>query len=271
MRATLAIAALLLCGAERSAAASETLRFTIDGLERRVLVYAPDEPAAEPPPIVIVYHGRGDDAAPFAAAVKLHEDWPEAVIAYPRGEPHEGKPMRGWQYRTGQYADRDLKLTDALLAELVERHGTPPERRFAAGFSNGGHFVFLLMDERPDAFAAHAVIGSVRPDFASGQAPRPLMYLFGRGEPRRYQDDWQQTIVKLADHQRGRGGLVDAYGCCKRQDPSPGGATLIFGTYNAGHIWPAGGNVWLRAFFEEREASDPSPRSQEAGVTAGDR
>lgn len=254
MRAALALTAVLLAFADRGHAGSETLRFTIDDLERRVLVHAPDAPSAQPPPIVIVYHGRGDDAVPFAAAVKLHEDWPEAVVAYPRGEPHEGKPMRGWQYRAGQYADRDLKLTDALLAQLVERHGTPPERRFAAGFSNGGHFLFLLMNERPEAFAAHAVIGSVRPDFSSESAPRPLMYLFGRGEPRRYQDDWQQTILKLSAHQRGSGGLIDAYGCCKRQNPGPDGAVFVFGTYNAGHIWPAGGNTWIRAFFEEQAA-----------------
>lgn len=229
--------------------ASEWLRFELDGAERRVLLEVPDEVAGAP--LVVVFHGRGDDAQAFADAVRLHDDWPGAVIAYPRGEPHEGKPMRGWQYRKGQYADRDLKLTDALLAALGERFAIPPSRRFAAGFSNGGHFVFLLMAERPEAFAAHAVVGSVRPEFAIDAPPRPLLYLFGRGEPRRYQDDWRDTVAAMVRHQRGAGPLVDWQDCCKRQAPAPGGAPFYFGLYNAGHIWPAQGNAWLRAFIED--------------------
>ena len=231
-------------------AAGEWLRFDIDGAERRVLLHAPEAPAAEAP-LLVVFHGRGDDAAAFAEAVKLHEDWPEAIIAYPRGEPHEARPQRGWQYRAGQYADRDLRLTDVLLAELDTRFAVPASRRLAAGFSNGGHFVFLLMQQRPDAFAAHAVIGSVRPDLQIESAPRPMLYLFGRGEPRRYQDDWRATVESLVAHQRGSGALLDWADCCKRQAPGPGGALLVFGLYNAGHIWPAQGNDWLRAFAQE--------------------
>lgn len=231
-----------------ASASTEWLRLEVDGSERRVLLHLPNKIADAP--LLVVYHGRGDDAQAFADAVRLHKDWPEALIAYPRGEPHEGKPVRGWQYRAGQYADRDLKLTDALLNRLEERFAIPATRRFAAGFSNGGHFVFLLMAERPEAFAAHAVVGSVRPDLVIGAAPRPLLYLFGRGEPREYQDDWRQTVSALVRHQRGSGPLIDWQACCKRQAPAAGGAPLYFGLYNAGHIWPADGNAWLRAFIE---------------------
>ncbi|MCK7593732.1 alpha/beta hydrolase-fold protein [Pseudomarimonas salicorniae] len=229
-------------------ASGEWWRFEIDGESRRALVHPPRSLAEEPPTLVVVYHGRGDDAAAFARAVALHEDWPEALVIYPRGEVHAGRPVRGWQYRAGQYADRDLKLTDALLARAAERYGSRSEDSLAAGFSNGGHFVFLLMAERPEAFAAHAVIGSVRPEFALERAPRPLLYLFGRSEPRRYQDDWRATVEALSRHQRGAGGLFDWSGCCKRQAPAAGGAEFIFGLYPAGHIWPEEGNAWLRAF-----------------------
>lgn len=232
-------------------AGSEWLHYRINGLERRVLLHAPERPASSPPPLVVVFHGRGDDAAAFAAAVKLHEEWPEAVIAYPRGEPHAARPQRGWQYRAGQYDDRDLLLTDVVLIDLAKRFGTPLQRRFAAGFSNGGHFVLLLKEQRPDAFAAHAVLGSVQPEFVGRMPPRPLLYLFGRGEDRRHQDAWRKTVEALVAGQRTAGPLVDVLGCCALQRPGEGGAPLVFGLYNAGHIWPAEGNRWLRAFFED--------------------
>jgi poly(3-hydroxybutyrate) depolymerase len=208
---------------------------------------------------VVVYHGRGDDSAAFAKAVKLHEQWPEAIVAYPRGEPHPGKAMRGWQYRAGQYADRDLLLTDRLLADLASRYGTRPERSYAAGFSNGGHFVFLLMAERSTAFAAYAVLGAVQPEYVSPAAPRPLIYLFGRGEDRRHQQAWQQTIEALIRHQRTAGPLQTVLDCCQLQAPMAGGAPFVFGVYNAGHTWPLGGNQWLRSFFSDPQFGGVTP------------
>jgi len=245
-----------------ASAARLVLQIEAAGLQRRVLVHAPDSATQAPAPLVIVFHGRGDDAAAFARAVNLHRDWPEAIIAYPRGELHPGKPQRGWQYRRGQYDDRDLLLTDALLAELGQRFRIAPERSFAAGFSNGGHFVFLLMAERPDLFAAHAVLGSVNPDYASQALPRPLLYLFGRGENREHQDAWQSTIEALIRHQRSSGPLEDVLGCCKLQRAHPGGAPFVFGLYNAGHIWPAEGNGWLKAFFSNPEMRPASKAAE---------
>lgn len=250
----------------QASAARHHFEYEIDGLQRRVLVFSPDAPRSGPseaaPPLVVVYHGRGDDSTAFARAVKLHEQWPEAIVAYPRGELHAGKPMRGWQYRRGQYADRDLLLTDRLLADLASRYGTRPERSYAAGFSNGGHFVFLLMAERPEAFAAFAVLGAVQPDFASPAAPRPLIYLFGRGEDRQYQDDWQTTVEALLRHQRTEGPLQAVLGCCQLQRPTAGGAPFVFGIYNAGHIWPQGGNLWLRSFFSDPQFGAATPSAE---------
>lgn len=232
-------------------AARHSLDLEVDGQPRRVLVFAPDEPRAQPPPTVVVFHGRGDDSVAFARAVQLHRDWPEAIVAYPRGEMHDEGAMRGWQYRPGQYQDRDLKLTDRLLEELQARFGSRPGTTYAAGFSNGGHFLFLLLAERPEAFAAYAIVGAVQPNFAADSTPRPLLYLFGRGEDRRYQDDWQLTVQRLVRHQHSAGPLQDVLGCCKLQRPAEGGAPLVFGLYNAGHTWPSEGNAWLKAFFTD--------------------
>ena len=263
-RATLRFSAWLavagvLTAAATATAAELTLRYDIQGQSRRVRVYAPDRIGDVPPPLVVVYHGRGDDSALFAAAVKLHKDWPEAIVAYPRGERLESVPMRGWQYRRGQFADRDLQLTDALLSDLAQRYGTRAQTSYAAGFSNGGHFIFLLLAERPRAFAAFAAIGAVQPEYAPGSEPRPLLYLFGRGEDREYQDDWAQTVEALARHNRTHGALSDFLSCCKLRSAGPGGAPLVFGTYNAGHIWPRDGNAWLIKFFQHPWPASPDP------------
>ena len=227
-----------------------TLQFDIDGMQRKVLVYAPDKPASGTTPLAIVYHGRGDDSVAFANAVKLPQDWPDVIVAYPRGETIDTTPpMRGWQYKAGTYDDRDLKLTDQLLAELGERYQTAPEHTFAAGFSNGGHFVFLLNAQRNDRFAAFAAIGALQPEYATDAPPKPFMYLFGRREDPKYQGDWAKTVEALSRHNLSEQRATDYLDCCKLLAPKAGGAPLVFGVYNAGHIWPAGGNQWLREFF----------------------
>jgi len=244
----LACMALLALGTS-STLARETLRFDIDGERRSVLLFAPARVAAGSP-VIIVYHGRGDDSGKFAAAVRLHKDWPEAVVVYPRGEMIDTRPkMRGWQYRKGDYANRDLKLTDALLSELGRRYNSDSRNTYAAGFSNGAHFVLLLMAERSGEFAGFAAIGAVQPRYQAAAPPKPLIYLFGRGEPDRYREDWSQTVQALARHQRAGDPQRDFLSCCRLLATRPGGAIMAYGMYNAGHVWPHEGNQWLRHFF----------------------
>lgn len=247
--------ALLLGLVPVAQAAEQVLEFEIDGRTRRVLLFVPEAPSAEPRTLMVVFHGRGDDDRAFANAVRLHKDWPEAIVAYPRGEIRESTRMRGWQYRVGDQGDRDLALTDRLLAETARRFGTRPERTHVAGFSNGGHFTLLLLAERPEAFATFTVIGSVMPGFSSDSPPRPVLYLFGRGEDRRYKEDWAGTVESLARHNRTTGPLAKFLGCCHLQSPAPGGAPFVFGLYGAGHIWPSQGNEWLMEFTQRAWAS----------------
>jgi poly(3-hydroxybutyrate) depolymerase len=242
------VAALLLVQAPAAHAAEQLLEFEIDGQPRRVLLFAPDVTSPEPPTLIVVFHGRGDDDRAFARAVRLHQDWPDAIVAYPRGEIRETTRMRGWQYRVGDQGDRDLALTDRLLEETARRYGTRPEKTHAAGFSNGGHFVLLLLDQRAEAFATFTVIGSVMPDFASESPPRPVLYLFGRGEDPQHKEAWAGTVAALARHNRTDGPLAEFMGCCHLQSPSAGGAPFVFGVYGAGHIWPSLGNEWLMEF-----------------------
>lgn len=245
-----ALAALLAWHAPDVHAATETMRFEIEGQTRRVLIHVPDGASEDARPFIVVFHGLGDNNTVFADAVQLHKEWPEAIVAYPNGEPRADRSSkRGWQTRLGQYGDRDLQLVDRVLEEASKRYGTRPDRTYAAGFSNGGHMVFLLMSHRPDAFASFAVVGSVRPDLAGSSTPRPFMYLFGKDENRSYRDQWAQTIEAMTALNRTEGALKDFADCCKLHSPTPGGAPFVFALYNAGHVWPHRGAKWLKTFF----------------------
>ncbi len=244
--------AALLGQASNAHAAREMLEFEIQGQSRRVLMFVPDAASAERRTLMVVFHGRGDDDVAFANAVQLHKDWPDAIVAYPRGEPRGSSSMRGWQRRVGDEGGRDLALVDRLLEHTASRYGTTPDKTHAAGFSNGGHFVLVLLAERAQAFASFTVIGSVNADFASTAPPKPVLYLFGRGEGRQYKDDWAKTVEALVRHNHTQGPLVEFMSCCNVQSPEPGGAALVFGLYNAGHIWPVNGNEWLMEFSQHK-------------------
>ncbi len=247
------LAALLLAGFSGPAHADrQVIKMTIDDIERSALVFAPSNPGDAELPLVFVFHGRGDDSGKFARAVRLHKDWKEAVVVYPRGLTIDTRPpMRGWQGRVGQYDDRDLKFTDRLLQRLTTMFPVDTRRIYVAGFSNGGHFTFLLLKERHDRFVAYAVIGALHPDFESDTAPKPIIFLFGREEGPQYQDQWVKTVQALARHSMANGEQSAYEDCCTLLYPKPGGATMVYGLYNSGHIWPYRGNESLMRFFTQ--------------------
>ena len=230
----------------------QIIKIEIDNVERSAVVFSPSNPGASKLPLVFVFHGRGDDSGKFARAVKLHKDWKNAVVVYPRGLTIDTRPpMRGWQGRTGQYDDRDLKFTDLLLQRITTMFPVDPQKTYVAGFSNGGHFTFLLLKERPDRFVAYAVIGALQPDFQSDAAPKPFILLFGREEGPQFQEQWVNTVKAMARHSQASGEESDYEDCCTLLYPKPGGAAMVYGLYNAGHIWPYRGNESLMRFFTQ--------------------
>lgn len=248
---------LLLTGALAFIAATpclayDKLELQIAGVERSARVFPGKRAAAEPAPLVILFHGRGDTEGNFARAVRLHKDWPEATVVYPRGmvRKDEGS-MRGWLGSVDREdTNDDLEFVDSMLAELPRRYKVDPERVYVGGFSNGGRFTFILMAERPSAFAAFVPIGALSPQVAGATMPRPVMYLFGRGEPREFETQWAETVVALVRLNGGTG---------EKQEWAPGfteylsgvdGAQTIVNLYDAGHIWPYRGNDYIIRFLQ---------------------
>jgi polyhydroxybutyrate depolymerase len=116
----------------------------------------------------------------------MHEHWPEAISVYMQGlntpgrltDPKGEKP--GWQHGAGAEGDRDLKLFDAVLANLKANYKVDTKRVFSTGHSNGGGFTYLLWETRSEVFCAVApsAAASARPADRVFK-PKPCMHIAG--------------------------------------------------------------------------------------------
>jgi predicted esterase len=248
----LAAAAGCLLLAAPAAPGRDHVNVTVDGVERTAHVYPGADAERVASPLVLVFHGLGDSARNFADAVELHREWPDATVVYPAGRDRADREgMAGWHGFRDNDENQDLAFVDRLLEALEARYRVDPERVYAAGFSNGGHLTFNLLLDRPCRFAAFAPVGALAEYVANAATPRPVIYLFGRGEPREYTEAWRQTVVALARLNRATGDKREWQPGLTEFIPGPGGASTVYGLYGAGHIWPARGNEAIVRFFRE--------------------
>jgi len=240
-----------------AAVAGEILEIPVADGVRTVHVFPAAGSDRRASPLVLVFHGLGDRAGNFSRAVAFHKDWPQATVVYPEGLPRPDRGgMRGWQGFPGDDDNGDLSLVDALLEILPQRYSIDLDRVYAAGFSNGAHMTFNLLRERPCRFAAFAPVGALAEYVSEARTPRPVLYLFGREEPRGYTQAWQQTVVALAKLNRATGEKREWSPGLTEFVPGPGGRVTVYGLYNAGHVWPMRGNEWIAGFFERFSLED---------------
>jgi len=253
LRLAVAAAACAFAAAASAVAAAEIVTVSVDGIVRTAEVYPGKHADREDSPLVLVFHGLGDSEWNFANIVAFHREWPDATVVYPAGRERADRDgLRGWHGFRDNDDNRDLAFVDRLLEALEARYRVDAERIYATGFSNGGHMTFNLLLDRPCRFAAFAPVGAIAEYVAEAATPRPVLYLFGRGEPREYTEAWQQTVVALARLNRSTGEKRKWQPGLTEFVAGPGGAPTIYGLYGAGHVWPDRGNEAIVRFFREQ-------------------
>ncbi len=177
------------------------LSWKIDGVTRDGMVHIPDSAKSKPTPIIFAWHGHGGSMKNAANSFGYHKLWPEAISVYLQGlntpgrltDPEGKKP--GWQGRVGDQGDRDLRLFDAVLAQLKRDYKIDDRRIYSTGHSNGGGFTYLLWAARGDVFAAMA------PSSAAGARkddmdlkPKPVLHVAGEKDPL-VKFEWQKLAM----------------------------------------------------------------------------
>jgi polyhydroxybutyrate depolymerase len=177
---------LLMCGLALTAKGAEPVEklWTIDGTERKALVYLPASPEKAGAPVVFAFHGHGGTMQSASRTFAYHSLWPEAIVVYMQGLPTPGKvdpegKLPGWQRIAGDQKDRDLKFFDAVLADLKKENTVDEKRIYATGHSNGGLFTYLLWSARGDVFAAVAPSAGISIGGMKGLKAKPALHVAG--------------------------------------------------------------------------------------------
>ena len=238
---------LLLIPGARTAAA-QVMQWQVDGVTREAIVHAPATPASEGAPLVLSFHGFGDNMRNFQYT-NVHVAWPDAVVVYFQGlERRRG--LLGWQVESGANGDRDLRLVDVALRSLRETYSIDDERIYATGYSNGGMFTYLLWAERPDVFAAYAPVAArLRPSVRPSR-PKPVLHVAGtRDRVVRFAD--QEAAIEVAIEVNG----VDAATPCGAGCTLHGAGTaapVMTWIHGGAHVYPRGTSELIVAFFREQ-------------------
>ncbi len=240
------------------------LAWKVDGVMREGLLHIPESAQAKPTPVVFAWHGHGGTMRHALNSFGYDKLWPEAISIYLQGlntpgritDP-EGKKA-GWQSNLGEQGDRDLKLFDAVLAQLRRDYKIDDRRIYSTGHSNGGGFTYLLWQNRGDLFAAMAPSSAAFLGRSGGAAlkPLPVLHVAGETDPL-VKFSWQKLmmdkLIKGNDCGAGRP-WGDSKFCTEY--PSPKGPPVVTCIHPGGHTFLPEAPALIVKFFKEHAKPD---------------
>jgi polyhydroxybutyrate depolymerase len=228
----------------------------VDGVMREALVYAPSAAKTSATPVIFAFHGHGGTMAYSERKFSYHSLWPEAIVVYPQGLPTAGKltdpegKMAGWQFAAGDYADRDLKFFDAMLASLRQDYRVDGKRVYVTGHSNGGGFSYLLWAKRGDQIAAVAPCAAAALQLLGQLKPKPVLHLAGENDPL-VKYAWQQSTMD-AVRKLNQCEEAQPWGEHCTLYPSKIGAPVVTYIHSGHHEVPADAPAIIVKFFKQQ-------------------
>ena len=176
----------------------KNIKLQVDGSDREALVFFPSK-SNTGAPVVFVFHGHGGSAKGAAKSFAIQKHWPASVVVYMQGLNTPGKftdpegKKTGWQHKSGEQGDRDLKFFDAMLNHLRKEFQINDDKIYCTGHSNGGGFTYTLWQTRGDVFAAVAPCASFELNFNA--MPKPCIHFAGEKDPL-VKIEWQQKTIE---------------------------------------------------------------------------
>ena len=244
------------------------LALTVDGAQREALVYTSASPQTAAP-LVLVFHGHGGTARFVARRLRLHELWPQAIVAYLEGLPGvagitdpEGK-RTGWQKNPGELNDRDVHFVDAIFGEIEKRHRVDAGRVYALGHSNGARFVNVLWVMRGEKFAAFCSASAQGGRLLNQVKPRSIFMIAGERDPLvPYQGQLLSVgLARKVLRTEESKAVTNGY---QRAEPGVAGTELVTYLHPGGHEFPEAAIPLVVEFFKRHSLRPANNRANRA-------
>jgi polyhydroxybutyrate depolymerase len=233
--------------------------WTVDGAKRTALVRVPAD-SKTPAAVVFCWHGHGGNSAQSVRGWAFDKADAASILVYPQGLPtvsplvdKEGRHS-GWQSAVGDGGDRDIKLFDAILADLKKERAIDDRRIYSMGHSNGAAFSYVLWQARPDVLAAVGSVAGSLTVKARDLKPLPVIHVAGENDP----------LVRFAWQNATFAAVRRFNGCTDEGKPyakegvleatlfsSTKGAPLVTAIHQGGHEYPKGSSELIVRFFKE--------------------
>jgi len=223
------------------------MTWNINGTPRHALVYAPSKVSRGKVPLVFAFHGWGDNVEHFSIA-GFQDAWPEAVIVYMQGLERNSGQGGAFQTTDTGASNPDLMFFDTTLADLRQKFRVDDARIYAAGFSNGARFVFLLWATRSQTFAFFAIVAGTLAGQVSLKDPKSLVHIAGR-EDHNVEFRLQMESVEKVRTLNGATGTGESCGRDCTLYRSAKGAPVITVVHNGGHLYPSNATDIIVTFF----------------------
>ncbi len=177
--------------ATKLTAGEHTRTVVVGDLQRRYRVHVPKKyDAANPTPVVIVFHGGGGNPESMVRLSGMNAKSDEAgfIVVYPYGTgkledyllTFNGGGCCGYAM---QNKIDDVGFTRALLDDLAKVANVDTNRVFATGLSNGGIMSHYVASELSDRIAAIAPVGGpLMMDAPNAKRSVPVMHFHGTGD-----------------------------------------------------------------------------------------
>ena len=177
--------------ATKLVAGEHTRTIAVGDLQRRYRVHVPKKyDAANPTPVVVVFHGGGGNPESMVRLTGMNAKSDEAgfIVVYPSGTGMLADTLLTFNgggccgYAMQRKID-DVGFTRAMLDDLAKVANVDTNRVFATGLSNGGIMSHYVASELSDRIAAIAPVGGpLMMDAPNAKRPVPVMHFHGTGD-----------------------------------------------------------------------------------------
>lgn len=144
--------------------------FNFNGTSRDYLLHLPSfYKSSNTYPLVVALHGYGDHPRFMEQYTNLSRkaDKEKFLVVYPYGTKNNSIKKFSWNGGSccGEALNKnidDVLFINNLVEDLEKKYKIDPKKIYLTGFSNGGLLTYRIASEKPDKFAAFAVVaGSI--------------------------------------------------------------------------------------------------------------